>query len=142
MVKLFRYLTFSMFVFAVTSCVLSYSSGNDLKIKQKTIDGSKYFFMTKINYKDKNIFGFRSHDINIELQFKGGDMDISEKLSFDDLQRKAGTKLPETVVLDSVSFEKDDYGDGVVLGLYLSNKLLPMKLSYKLVPEGDKWVLK
>ncbi len=108
-------------------------------MKQKTIDGVKYTFISTITYKDKNIIGFRSSDVNVDVIFKGNGSGFSKKLSLKDLEKLAGSKLPETIVIVSVSFKKDDYGDKMQLEFFVSNKLLPKKITFDLIPDDNGW---
>jgi len=135
-------ISFPVLVLLVTSCVISIVNRSYNKVCQKEIDGRKYAFVAGITKKKKNILGFRSIDLESNITFYSlQEEPFRGKLTLRDFEKKAGTKLPSDFVVDSVSFTMEPGSDDVKLIYYLSNMVLPLKITFDLRHNGDEWIL-
>ena len=131
-----------MLLLLVTSCVMAFSSGSYNKACQKEIEGRKYAFVAGITVKKRNILGFRSRDVESNIAFYGlREEPVRGKLTLHDFEKKAGTVLPEGLKVDSVCFTLEPGRDDVRLVYYMSNMVLPMKITFYLKKNGNDWVL-
>lgn len=140
--KYFRILFYISIVFVITSCVISISKGTDTKIKQKKIDGKNYSFIAEMIRKRYNILVYKKNEYKGLISFVGlDDKPIREKITFNDFERKAEIKLPENIRVDSISFTMNDRKDEVKLLFYMSENIIPIKVSFDLVYDDGEWVL-
>ncbi len=140
--KQFKFLLKIFLLITATSCVISFSQGTDHKFMQKTIDGKNYTFLSEIRISNKNILGFKSRNFEANIMFSGiGERPFRDNISFDNFEKKAKVKIPENVIVDSISFTVNKTKDNIKLIYYLSNMVLPLKVSFNLEYDGEEWVL-
>ncbi|NPA36319.1 MAG: hypothetical protein GXO47_05665 [Chlorobi bacterium] len=130
---------FILLIFTFTSCIITYSDSFDVKSIEKRIDGVLYTFLSQIHYSHKDILGIRSRSVDVKIRFTGGDIDVKDKITLEDMRTKAGNKLPDKFVISDISFDKRR--DKVLLYFYLKNRRISITVSFEIIHVGNRWVL-
>ncbi|UCS94816.1 hypothetical protein KZP23_07350 [Echinicola marina] len=134
-------LFFGLITLVFTSCGLSYSEKNFIKIKEKTVDGVEYRFINRLTSKSFKSPFSKGFKLENKISFNGLEHDIHKIIGKSDFESKIDLKNPESFQIDSVSFAVNESKDKVDLFYYLSIDHQTQLVSMYLVKDQDQWIL-
>jgi uncharacterized protein YhbP (UPF0306 family) len=129
-----KYLVLNLLaIFVLSSCNYSFSKGNDVKFKKKSINGVDYMFFNNIEYKKIHLNFLRQVQFKNKISFYGSGETIEMEISKSDFEKKMNSSKIYSLHIDSVSFTINDKGNKIDLIYYLNlnneNKLLKFNLN-------------
>lgn len=107
------------FFLPLISCNLSFSAAKDLKMKEETVDGVAYTFVSRSSHRELKLLFFEARQFDFDIRFTGLDHPIHEKLSWGDFEEKLVAADYDFVLVDSLSFLVSRAKDQVDLTYHL-----------------------
>ncbi|WP_215225283.1 hypothetical protein [Echinicola shivajiensis] len=132
---------FSLITLIFTSCGVSYSEKKSIKIKEKTIDGSKYRLFNRLKFKSVKFHFAKGFMLENKISFIGLENDIHKIIDRSEFEKKVDLNSTESFQIDSVSFVVNESKDKVELLYYLNIDDQPELVTMSLEKDKDQWTL-
>ncbi len=124
-----------------TSCKFSYSWKNELRTKNKSIDGVDYTFSNYTEYKNTQLLFIKGFQFKSIISFCGMEKDIGKVINKSDFEKKIDFDKIEAFHIDSVSFSVNENKDKVDLIYYLDLGNQRKMVTIGLEKDNETWSL-
>ncbi len=142
--KVLKIILVCCFLFPLVSCKLNFTVEKDSKMKQKTVDGVDYTFLSNSSKRELKLLFFEARQFDFQINFTGLNQPIHQSLNWGDFEEKLEEPDYDFVLVDSLSFfvsEDKDQVDLIYHLKFMGEHQTAANVTFQMNKGNDSWTI-